>query len=115
MIWRRPPHLALKISAGMSFRSAAMAGRNFHLGQDVPLQVHARRDLGEGQDAVTEFEHGALGDVEHRLARLGGVGAAGRSPAPPSSRISCPCLPGVMASLPSATRTFRPPAVKEPQ
>ena len=42
-----------------------------HMGQDVPLDVDARRNLDEFEPVLTEAEHAALGDEQHRLPVLG--------------------------------------------
>src|SRR6266702_8381959 len=43
-----------------------------HMREDVFLQANARRDLGQGDTAVLQLEHGTLGHVAHLLAALRG-------------------------------------------
>ena len=50
----------------------------FHLGDDIFLQVHSWRDLSQGQAFRPHFEHGALGDIENLLAFFPGVFAGER-------------------------------------
>ena len=45
--------------------------REFHLRQDVALDIDARRDFSQAQPARRQFEDAALGDVEHRLPQRG--------------------------------------------
>src|SRR5947208_11656543 len=46
------------------------------MGEDVLVEVESGRDLGEPQTVRRQLEHAAVGDVEDRLAYLGGAGAA---------------------------------------
>src|SRR3984885_10890371 len=43
-----------------------------HMGQNVLLQTYPRGDLGQGNAAVLQLEHGAFGNVGHLLAALRG-------------------------------------------
>ena len=60
-----------------------------------------------------EPEDAALGDVEHRLAALGGVGAVEGDLLDRGDELALPAL-RTMRSSPSSTATFSPPAVKVP-
>ena len=45
----------------------------FHLRQDILLQVYARSDLRQCQHTVDQFEDSALSDVKHLLSDLCGI------------------------------------------
>ena len=64
---------------------------------------------------VVSLEHAALGDVEHRLALLGGIRAVERDLLDACAR-TCRLRPSrTMRSLPSSIATSSPPAVNVPR
>ena len=46
--------------------------------EDVAFDFDARRHLHQFHAALSSFEHTTLGDVQHRLALLGGISAIER-------------------------------------
>jgi hypothetical protein len=70
------------------------------------------RDLGQLEAASAQLEHAALGDVEHRLAALGGTRPLKVRCSTSSTNLASG--PPQMRSCPSLTATSRPPAVKVP-
>ena len=62
----------------MSLQIRGDLGGELHLGKDVLLQVDTWGDLDQDHLPVFQLEDGPLGDIEHVLARLGGVLTAER-------------------------------------
>lgn len=50
--------------------SSAILWNEFHLVEDLGLQVDARSDLGQGNAFRTQLKYAALGDVQNRLMYL---------------------------------------------
>ena len=88
--------------------------REAHVAQDVALDVDPRRDLGQLHAGRRAPEHAALGDVEHRLAGLGRIGAAEGDLLDRLDELARLCPSRTIRSRPSSTAISSPPAVKVP-
>ena len=81
-------------------------GREVHEVQDVALQVHPGRELGQGHHAVHQLEDGTLGDVQDALVPLADAGLPGGRPDLPGWATGTPLE--IVLVVEGAARGVRP-------